>query len=113
MLSFLKNANLALALLLEFGVLAALCYWGFSTGPTMLAKIGLGIGAPVVAIIVWALFGAPRSPRRLRGPWYWLLRIVFDALGVIALFATGLHALGLIFALVAILNCVLGYLWKQ
>jgi len=31
-LTMLKNANLALAFLLELGVLAALGFWGFYTG---------------------------------------------------------------------------------
>jgi len=56
-LTVLKNANLALAFFLELAVLAALGYWGFSTGQGTLARIGLGIGIPAVAVVVWALFG--------------------------------------------------------
>ena len=62
-----KQANLVLALLLELGVLVALAYWGFATGATILVKIVLGIGTPAVAMIVWAIWGAPRSGRRLQG----------------------------------------------
>ena len=108
-----KQANLVLTLLLELGVLAALAYWGFATGSTVPVKIVLGIGAPAVAIIVWAIWGAPRSERHLQGVSYWLLRLVFDAAGVGALYVTGQQALGTIFALVAALNCLLGYAWKQ
>ena len=108
-----KQANLVLALLLELGVLAALAYWGFATGSTIPLKIVLGIGAPAVAMIVWAIWGAPRSERRLQEIWYWLLRIVFDAAGAGALYVVGQHLLGTIFALVAALNCILGYAWKQ
>jgi hypothetical protein len=111
----LKNVNLGLAFLLELAVLVALVYWGFSTGANILAKIALGIGLPVLAIIVWAVFGAPRSTRRLQGNWYWLLRVVFNAVGVAALYAYAAdqHLLALIFALLAFLNCLLGYIWKQ
>lgn len=80
-MNLFKNANLALAFLLELGILAALVYWGFSTGSTTLVKILLGIGAPLVAILVWAILGAPNSAHRLKGIWYWLLRIGFDAVG--------------------------------
>ena len=38
-LTVLKNANLALAFFLELAVLAALGYWGFSTGQGTLARI--------------------------------------------------------------------------
>jgi hypothetical protein len=73
----------------------------------------LGVAALAVAIIVWAVWGAPRSARRLQGIAYWLLRVVFDAAGAIALYMSGQQLLGTIFALVAALNCILGYAWKQ
>ena len=112
--TMVKQANLLLALLLELGVLAALAYWGFVTGATLAVKIVLGIGAPVAAIIIWAIWGAPRSRRRLQGISYWLLRIAFDARqGAIALYVANQHTWGVIFALVAALNCILGYVWKQ
>ena len=111
--SALENANLALAFLLELGVLAALLIWGWSTGSNLLTKIGLGVGAAAIAVIVWALFGAPRSTRRLKGMWYWLLRVAFDAVGALAFYAAGQHAVAAVFAVVALLNCVLGYIWKQ
>ncbi|MEO6891644.1 MAG: YrdB family protein, partial [Ktedonobacteraceae bacterium] len=63
-LTILKNVNLTLSFLLELCVLVALGYWGFQIGQGTITKIGLGIGAPVLAVVVWALFGAPRSARR-------------------------------------------------
>lgn len=108
-----KQANLALTLLLELGALAALAYWGFATGATIPVKIALGIGTPAAAILIWAIWGAPRSEHRLQGRAYWLLRIVFDAAGAIALFVIGQHTLGVVFALIAALNCILAYAWKQ
>jgi hypothetical protein len=51
-LALLKNVNLALAFFLELAVLAALGYWGFYTGQGTLARIGLGIGAPLVAVVI-------------------------------------------------------------
>jgi hypothetical protein len=67
----------------------------------MIAQIALGFGVPVIAIAVWAVFGAPRSTRRLRGVWLLLLRLVFFGAGAAALYAAGHHTLGLAFAVVA------------
>jgi hypothetical protein len=53
-LSLIKNTNLALTFLLELGVLVALGYWGFQTGQATIASIGLGIGAPVLAVALFA-----------------------------------------------------------
>lgn len=108
-----KQANLVLTLLLELGVLAALAYWGVATGSTIPLKIVVGIGAPAVAIIVWAIWGAPRSGRRLQGISYWLLRVTFDAMGAGALYVASQQIPGVVFALVAALNCLLGYAWRQ
>ncbi len=103
-LTTLKNANLALAFFLELGVLAALGYWGFYTGQGTLAKIGLGIGAPAVAVVVWGLFGAPRSAWRLRGLRFLILRVVFFGSAAVALFAASQGVLGVVFALVFVVN---------
>jgi hypothetical protein len=48
-LEVIKGANLALRFLLELCALGALGYWGFKTGGGLVAKIGLGIGVPLVA----------------------------------------------------------------
>lgn len=112
-LTGLKGANLALTFLLELCVLGALAYWGWTAGTNITDKLGFGVGAPAVAIVVWTIFGAPRARRRLKGAAYWALRVAFDAAGALALYAAGLHLTALVFAVVAAVNCALGILWKQ
>jgi len=70
----IKTANVVLRFLLELCVLAALGYWGFQTGQSLLAKIGLGIGVPVLAAVAWGLLGAPGSPWQLHDPWHLVVR---------------------------------------
>ncbi len=106
-LMIIKNANLALAFFLELGVLVALGYWGFQTGQGTIARIGLGIGAPVVAVVVWGLFGAPKAVWPLDGAWHLILEVVFFGSAAVALFAAGQRVLGATFALVFVLNSVL------
>ncbi|HLX39292.1 MAG TPA: YrdB family protein [Ktedonobacteraceae bacterium] len=112
-LMVMKNANLALRFLLELCVLFALGYWGFQTGQTMIVRIVLGIGAPVVAIVIWALLGAPKAPWQLKGASRFLLEVVFFGLPAVALFVVGQHILGIAFALVFVLNTILIYMWSQ
>lgn len=113
MSSGLKGANLALSLLVELGVIAALAWWGWTVGATAPLKILLGTAAPLIAIGAWSVLGAPRSPRRLKGQWYWLLRVLFDTVGALALYFAGLPATALAFAAAAALNCALAYAWGQ
>jgi Protein of unknown function (DUF2568) len=112
-LTMIKNANLALAFFLEIGVLVALGYWGLQTGPTTIGKIGLGIGAPLVAVVVWCLFGAPTAVWHLNGPWRLILEVVWFGSAAVALFAAGLPVLGIAFALVFVLNSVLIHMLAQ
>src|SRR5437764_5435671 len=66
----IKTANVALRFLLELCILVALGYWGVQTGQGLLAKIGLGIGVPLVAAVVWGLVEASSSPWQLHDPWH-------------------------------------------
>jgi Mn2+/Fe2+ NRAMP family transporter len=113
MLALLKNLNLALAFLLELLVLVALCYFGFVIGPNIFVKISLGLGLPIVAIVIWAVLGAPRSKRRLKGFPFLLLQIIFFGSAAVVLYLAGQRVLGIIFALVFVLNTVLAYAWNQ
>jgi hypothetical protein len=93
----LKYANLALAFLLELCALAALGYWGFVTGGGLPAKIGLGVGVPLLAAVLWGVFESP----------------AFFGCAAAALYAAHHARLALVFALVVILNQVLVYIWGQ
>jgi hypothetical protein len=112
-LTIIKNANLALAFFLELGVLAALGYWGFQSGQGTIAKFGLGIGAPVLAVVVWWLFGAPQAMWHLNGVFRLLLEVIFFGSAAVALYTAGQHNLGVAFALLFVLNTLLISLLEQ
>jgi Protein of unknown function (DUF2568) len=112
-LTIIKNANLALAFFLELGVLVALGYWGFQTGQGTIAKIGLGIGASVLAVVIWWLFGAPQAMWHLNGVFRLLLEVIFFGSAAVALYAAGQHVMGVAFALLFVLNTVLVSLLEQ
>ena len=61
----MKVANLALRFFLEVAALVALSYWGFQAGSNDVAHWVLGIGAPLLAAVVWGLFIAPKSRYRV------------------------------------------------
>jgi hypothetical protein len=109
----IKSANLALRFLLELCLLAALGYWGVQTGQSLLAKIGLGIGAPLLAVVVWSLFIAPKASVPV-ATWLWLaLQVVLFGLAAAGLILTGQRTLAIIFVLAVVLNSILLYIWKQ
>ncbi len=102
------NAGLAFAL--ELGLLAALCYWGFSTGPGLVVKCLLGLGAPALAAVLWGLFlaaGGPRFPVPVGVQI--VLKLVLFGLAGWALAGTGHTVLGLVFGALAVLSIGVEY----
>jgi hypothetical protein len=112
-MNVLRGANLALAFLLEMGALVALGYWGFRTGDGALQKALFGIGAPLLAAVVWGLFVAPKAVRRAPvGARLALKALVFAAASA-GLAAVGRPTLGVILFLAAVVNQVLILVWRQ
>ncbi|WP_258563961.1 YrdB family protein [Streptomyces himalayensis] len=67
--------------------LGLLSWWGFSTGSDVVSRIVLGLGVPLLAIILWALFAAPKA--RLRPPLAVVLLVKAVVLGGGAAFLYG------------------------
>jgi hypothetical protein len=103
----LHAANLTLRFLLELASLAALAYWGFHTGHSAAGDILLGVGVPVLAACVWGVWAAPRSDRRLSGPALTALQLTVLGAGAVALIAAGRVILGVVMAIVVVVNAVL------
>jgi Protein of unknown function (DUF2568) len=99
-------ANLALAFLLELCALAALGYWGVRVGGGPVTKVALGLGAPLLAAILWGLFAAPRAPVSVPLVGLGVKLLVFGS-AALALYATGHRVLAIAFAGLVVVNSVL------
>ena len=113
MLELLKGANLVLRFLLELCALGALGYWGFKTGSATITKIGLGIGAPLVAAVVWGAFVSPQAPVQLPGLLVLVFQVLVFGLAAAALVATSHQTLALVFVMIVVINAILMYVWGQ
>ena len=102
----MRAASLALKFLLELAMLVAFVVWGSSVGTGVEAVIA-AIAAPAAATVLWAIFAAPRSSRRLPTA----ARVPFE-LSVFGLAAAALAAAGhwiaaLVFGVLVLVNAVL------
>ncbi|MCY9667060.1 YrdB family protein [Paenibacillus alginolyticus] len=113
MMIMMKAANLGLRFLLELCILASLCYWGFHIGNGWLLKGILGIGAPLLAAILWGMFVSPKASITVSQPLQFIIELVIFAAAIIALYVTGKHSLAICFALFYILHRILKFLWEQ
>ncbi len=108
----LKTGNLALLFLLELCMLAALAFWGFHMGGSLMVKLALGIGAPLLAAIVWGILMAPRAAIKLPTPAHLALFLVIFGAAALALAVAGQPLLAVIFIALSILSKALTYVWR-
>jgi hypothetical protein len=98
---------------MELALLAAFGYWGFKTGGSTGMRWLLGLGAPLLAAVVWALWMAPKANHRLQGTAFLLVELVLFGLAGWALYSTGQKNLTLWLGVVYVINRVWMVVWKQ
>ena len=99
-----KSLALLVRFLLELCMLGALGYWGFETGDSTLTQVLLGLGAPLLAAIVWGLFIAPKATFEVpKAVWVGLQVVLFGAAAV-ALTAVAPQQLATLFVLAVVLD---------
>ena len=102
----LTSANLALKFLLEVAALAAFAYWGAETGG-MPVSLVLAIATPVAAAVLWGVFAAPKSSRRLPVQPRIRFELTIFTAAVLALLSAGVPGLAVTMSALIILNSVL------
>jgi hypothetical protein len=98
-----KAAALGLKFVCELLAFVALGYWGATTGP-VIANVVLGVGAPLLAIFIWAQWCAPKAPQRLRNPALTVVEMTIFLVAALAMFVSIAAWLGILYAIVVIVN---------
>ncbi len=109
----LRVANDGLAFVLELAALAALAVWGFTVDAVWPLRVALGLGAPMLLIVVWGLLLAPQADHRLAMPWLLVAKLVVFGLAAAALAAAGHPRLAVVLGVLAVLNLGLAVAWNQ
>ncbi len=112
-MDILKMINLALRFLLELCALAALAYWGFHTGGGWLLKTVLGVGAPLLAAVVWGAFVAPKALVPVSAPVRLALELAVFASAVAGLVASRQPFLAVALGLLYVINRIFLTVWRQ
>jgi Zn-dependent protease with chaperone function len=90
MITSLRRGNLLLAFLLELGMLVAFCYAGWAATGISWLRVVLAIGLPGLAIVLWAMWAAPKAgKRRLKMPALMVFKLVIFVAATTAWWATG------------------------
>lgn len=90
-----------LALVCELFALATLAIWGFAAWPVPW-NIVAGIGAPVLALVLWALFVSPRAVLSVHPFVRALVELFVYAAATIAWWSMGHAWIGIVFGVIAV-----------
>ena len=105
MLTSLRQGNLLLAFLLELGMLAAFCFFGWMWTSVLWLRLVLAVGLPGLAIVAWAIWAAPRAgKRRLKMPALLIFKVGIFALATAALWVSGQAFIASIFGALVVIN---------
>jgi len=113
MITKIRLINLLVSFLLEMGLIILAALWGFQQGESSLMRYVLVIAVPAVIILLWGIWAAPKSKRRLKNPARTILKLAMMTLAVFFSYATGHRGWALFFAVITILNVSLAYLFSQ
>lgn len=105
--------NLGVRFLLELCILGAVGYWGFANHVAWLAKVGWGIGTPLLIAVLWGVFGAPKAVVPLHGVALLLFELIIFGAAPIALVAAHQPTLAVAFVVVYVVNKILLSIWQQ
>jgi len=101
----LKNGNLALAFAVEIGMLAAFAAAGWASTPILWLRIVLMIALPAIAILLWAVWAAPKAKKRRLKPGPLLVfKIIIFGFATLAWWIAGLGLIAAIFGVLAAIN---------
>ncbi len=103
-MAILQTLNLGLRFLLELCLLAALSYWGFQLDQSLRLRFMAGLGAPLLAAVVWGLFVAPKAVNQLADPVRFVVELTLFMLGASALWLAEQPSLGMTLLVVYLIN---------
>ena len=107
----MRNANLALRFALELAALAIAAWWGATTGSGVWAWV-LAIAAPLLVIVVWGSFVAPKRRFDLPHPARLAVELLVWAAAAAALWDLGHEFLATSFLSVALVSGALNARWS-
>ncbi len=105
----LGTVILGLRVLMEAGIVFGLAYWGAHTGDSTAGRIALGILAPVIGFGLWGAVDFHQAGR-FAEPLRLVQELVISGLAALALYAAGLHVVGVALAALSIVYHALVYL---
>ncbi len=95
----LKIVNQTIVFLIELIMIGTFAYFGYQIGNSIFAKYALAISLPILAIILWGYWAAPKSVHRIMMPYLALFRLSLFLLASYLLYRCGQNKFAIILAI--------------
>lgn len=109
----MRKLNLAFRFILEMVALVALFLWGMSMSDSLPVQLLLALGTPVIVMVIWGLFVAPKATRRLPDPARLAVELAIFFVAVVALGFAVSWILALMYGLAIFISVSLMFFWDQ
>ncbi len=109
----IKQFNLLISFLLELIMLFLYGYWGYKTGEHPVMSYVLAVLLPGVVIVLWGIWAAPRSKRRLKNPLRSVVKLSLLLMAAVLGFKAGQPLWAIGFGVVTLLNAGLAFALSQ
>jgi hypothetical protein len=96
-----QSVLLTLRFLTELALIVVLALVGVFASLPLAGRIVIAVAAPVLAMVIWGLWMAPRARRRLQDPLRLAAELVLFAVAAAALALTGPVLAAVVFAVIA------------
>ena len=114
MFASLRAGNLALAFAVELAMLAAFAAAGWAATPILWLRVILAIALPGLAIVMWAVWAAPKAKKRRLKPGPLLLfKIAIFAVATLAWWLAGMQLIAAIFGTLSAINLIGIWAFRQ
>lgn len=107
----LKDFNFLILFLVELAMLYNFAAWGLALKAPTAARYLVGLGTPVVVIVLWGMFFSPDPALFLARPWNAMGEYALFSLSAIAIANTGRVRWAIMFFVVAIISETIALIW--
>ncbi|MBD3919280.1 YrdB family protein [Paenibacillus sp. PR3] len=101
----MKSLVLTVFFLLELAAMIAFGYWGYHIETAGVVKVGLAIAVPLVVIVMWGMFLAPKASYPVFAyPTRSALKLLVFVLAFAALYASGQATYAVLFLVISVIT---------
>jgi hypothetical protein len=111
-MDILKDFNFLILFLVELAMLYNFAVWGFTLKAPTIVRYLVGLGVPIVVIVLWGMFFSPDPALVLVQPWNAIGEYALFCLSASALARAGRVRWAIVFFIAAVISETISLVWN-